>query len=58
MSNLRVKNLVAVDSILVDEGRAVLTEVVEYFDDPLGCQNLLQIVLQFVVKGVYLQHIK
>ena len=56
--NLSVKDAVAVYTILVDKGRAVLTEVVEYFDDPLGCQDLLQVVLQFVVKGVHLQHIK
>ena len=51
--NLRVKHAVAVDAVLVDEGRAVLTEVVEDLDDMLAGQNLLEVVGEAVVEGIH-----
>ena len=42
--NLGVKHTVAVYTILIDEGRAVLTEVVEDLDDMPACQNLLEVI--------------
>ena len=51
--DLRVKHAVAVYTILIDEGRAVLTEVVEDLDDMPAGQNLLEVVGETVVEGIH-----
>ena len=51
--NLSVKYAVAVYTILIDKGRAVLTEVVEDLDDMPARQNLLEVVGETVVEGIH-----
>ena len=51
--NLSVKHAVAVYTILVDKGRAVLTEVVEDLDDMPARQNLLEVVGEAVIEGIH-----
>ena len=51
--NLSVKDAVAVYTILIDKGRAVLTEVVEDLNDMSARQNLLEVVGETVVEGIH-----
>jgi len=44
--------------MLVDEGGAVLTEVVEDLEDARRRQYLFQVELQPMVEGIALEHIK
>ena len=52
MSDLRVKYAIASNSVLVDQRRAILAEVVENFHNMISCQYLLQIEAQVVVKWI------
>ena len=58
MGYLCVKDSAAVDSVRVDQCRAVLAEIVENLDDIGRGEDLLQVVLEPVVEGVDFQHIK
>ena len=51
--DLGVKHAVAVYTILIDKGSAVLTEVVEDLDDMSARQNLLEVVGETVVEGIH-----
>lgn len=53
MCNLGVEDAVAVDAVLIDEGRAILAEVVENFYNVRARQNLLQIAAQSVIKWIH-----
>ena len=43
MRDLRVKDTIAIDTVLVDQGRAVLAEVMEDLDNMTAGQNLLEV---------------
>lgn len=58
MGDLRVEHSITVDAVRVDKGRAVLAEVVEYLDDLVRSQDLLQVELQPVVEWVDFEHVK
>ena len=51
--DLSVKYAVAVYTILIDKGGAVLTEVVEDLNDMSARQNLLEVVGETVVEGIH-----
>ena len=52
MGYLCVKDSAAIDSVGVDECRAVLAEIVKNLDDIGRGEDLLQVVLEPVVEGV------
>ena len=43
MGDLRVKNAIATNSVLINQRRTILAEVVENFHNMISCQYLLQI---------------
>ena len=58
MGNLCVEYAFTIHAMLVNESRAILTEIMEYFYYSLRRQYLLQVVFQSMVKRVNLQHIE